>query len=224
MSEESVGAVIDAEMNTHLEAVVDQLVNVTGASIRRHELRALVDDCYRTVAKNARVTTFLPLLTERYALARLRHRRVAAGAVPKEIPEILVIDRHNSARSQSAAALLRFYAPGRFEVTSAGVEPGEQVDFRVVGMLRDRGVELTDFPKPLTGDAMAAADHVIVINHNPLPIPDAPAAVVARWDVTDPRDMDDSRLCEQLADIDVKVRAVLAEIDPEHTLHDPVFR
>jgi arsenate reductase (thioredoxin) len=37
---------------------------------------------------------------------------------------VLFVCVHNSARSQMAEALLKHLAPGRFEVESAGLEPG----------------------------------------------------------------------------------------------------
>ncbi len=214
---------IDQEMHAHLENVVDGLVNATGGSMHRHELRELVHDSYSRLAENATVTTFLPALTRRYALIRLRSRDIQSGATAKEKREILIVDRANAARSQTATALIRFYAPGRYNVESAGVDPKGTIDPRVVGLLRERGVELTDFPKHLTPELLATADDIIRINHKPLDLPDLHDREIAHWDIEDPSGMDHHELEQLLSQIDAHVRDLLYSIEPDHQLVAPVF-
>jgi len=63
--------------------------------------------------------------------------------------KVLFLCTHNSARSQIAEALLRHHAPGRFDVTSAGLEPGD-VHPLALRVLDERGVPTTDLhAKPL---------------------------------------------------------------------------
>jgi arsenate reductase len=54
---------------------------------------------------------------------------------------VLFICVHNSARSQMAEEFLRMYAGDRFEVESAGLEPGE-VNPLVAEVMREEGVEI----------------------------------------------------------------------------------
>lgn len=210
------------EMAKHLEYVVDGLVNQTGGLLHRGQLRETVYACYDQLAEHATVTTFLPVLTGRFALAQVRAQQILSGDLLKEQPEVLIIDEHNAARSQTAAALIRFYAPGRYQVISAGVHPSGGVDQGVVDLLDTVGVRLTDFPKPFTPELLGAADHIIVIGHEPL---DLPAAVVGevRWDISDPQGADAAETRAILTSIDADVRKFLRGVDPEHELHAPVL-
>lgn len=56
---------------------------------------------------------------------------------------VLFLCTGNTARSQLAEALLRHYAPDRFEVTSAGLEPGVLNPY-TVRVLEERGIATSD--------------------------------------------------------------------------------
>ncbi|MDP8266361.1 MAG: arsenate reductase ArsC [Candidatus Aceula meridiana] len=55
--------------------------------------------------------------------------------------KVLFICIHNSARSQMAEEILRLLSPDKFEVASAGLEPGE-LNPLVVEALKDLGVDI----------------------------------------------------------------------------------
>jgi arsenate reductase len=56
--------------------------------------------------------------------------------------KILFICVHNSARSQMAEEYLRKFAGDRFEVESAGLEPGT-INPLVVGVLKEEGIDIS---------------------------------------------------------------------------------
>jgi arsenate reductase len=56
--------------------------------------------------------------------------------------KVLFLCVHNSARSQMAEAFLKKYAPDRFEVESAGLEPGELNPF-VVRAMAEVGIDIS---------------------------------------------------------------------------------
>lgn len=213
---------LSLEVSGQLERVVDGLVAHTAGEIHRHDLRAVVLDCYAQLAAHATITTFLPILTERFALVQLRAQGILSGEISKNVPEVLVVDEHNAARSQTAAALIRFYAPGRFHVTSAGETPRGSISPVVTELLGEVGLGLTDFPKPATEELMIAADVVIVIGDVGLDLDSVPGEVV-RWDVpaADLDDRQDQRAT--LAETDASVRRFLRAIQPDHALHEPVL-
>lgn len=210
------------DATAQLESVVDGLVARTGGAMSRHELRDIVMECYQELSAEATVTGFLPILTGRMALARVEQLGAADTDALNEKPTILVLDEHNAARSQTAAALFRFYAPGRFLVTSAGLHPENIVNPMVVDLLGDVATGLTETPKTVTPEMLAGAAHVIAIGDLPSDLSGIDATLV-RWDISDPGGNDRAEAEAVLARIDAHVREFLLTIDPDHHLHDPLL-
>ncbi len=57
---------------------------------------------------------------------------------------VLFICRHNSGRSQIAEAYLKKFGGESVHVESAGLEPAERVNPRVVAVMREEGIDLSD--------------------------------------------------------------------------------
>lgn len=55
---------------------------------------------------------------------------------------VLFLCIHNSARSQMAEAFLKHYAPERFDVVSAGIEPGK-LNPNVVEVMKEKGIDIS---------------------------------------------------------------------------------
>jgi arsenate reductase len=90
--------------------------------------------------------------------------RRAKGATVTDLPEVLFVCVHNAGRSQMAAALLDHHANGRVQVRSAGSEPAERLNPAVVAAMAEVGIDLSRaLPKPLTDQAVRAADVVITM-------------------------------------------------------------
>ena len=80
------------------------------------------------------------------------------------VPYVLFVCVHNAGRSQMAAALLDHEAAGRVRVASAGSAPASEINPAVVRAMAEVGLDLSrEFPKPLTGDQVQAADLVITM-------------------------------------------------------------
>src|SRR5579871_2902056 len=74
-------------------------------------------------------------------------------------PEVLFVCVHNAGRSQMAAGLTHLLSGGQINVRSAGSEPADRVNPAVVQAMDELGIDLShELPKPLTGEAVAAAD------------------------------------------------------------------
>lgn len=56
--------------------------------------------------------------------------------------KVLFLCVHNSARSQMAEAFLKYYAPGRFDAMSAGIEPGK-LNTNVVEVMKEKGIDIS---------------------------------------------------------------------------------
>ncbi|MGH3358876.1 MAG: arsenate reductase ArsC [Nocardioidaceae bacterium] len=110
-------------------------------------------------------------------------------------PEVLFVCVHNAGRSQMAAALLDHHAEGRITVRSAGSEPADRLNPAVVEAMAERGLDLSkEFPKPLTDDAVRAADVVITMGCGDA-CPFYPGKRYLDWKLDDPagRDVADVR-------------------------------
>jgi arsenate reductase (thioredoxin) len=104
--------------------------------------------------------------------------------------EVLFVCVHNAGRSQMAAALLDHYAEGRVTVRSAGSEPADRVNPRVVAAMGELGLDVSrEFPKPLTDQAVQAADVVITMGCGDA-CPIYPGKRYEDWELDDPAGAD----------------------------------
>jgi arsenate reductase (thioredoxin) len=111
---------------------------------------------------------------------------MSVNAYHRAMPEVLFVCVHNAGRSQMAAALLDHYAHGRVTVRSAGSDPADRVNPRVVTAMEEIGLDVSrEFPKPLTADAVEAADVVITMGCGDA-CPIFPGKRYEDWELTDP--------------------------------------
>jgi arsenate reductase (thioredoxin) len=102
------------------------------------------------------------------------------------IPQVLFVCTHNAGRSQMAAALLARAAAGRVRVTSAGSQPASQLNPAVVQAMAEIGLDISrEYPKPLTGEKVRAADVVITMGCGDA-CPIYPGKRYEDWDLPDP--------------------------------------
>jgi protein-tyrosine-phosphatase len=127
-------------------------------------------------------------------------------------PEVLFVCVHNAGRSQIAAALLEHYAQGRVVVRSAGAEPADQINPAVVRALAELGLDISkEYPKPLTDDAVHAADVVITMGCGDA-CPFYPGKRYENWELEDPAGKDLETVRRVRDEIDARVRSLLAEL------------
>ncbi|MCB0915421.1 MAG: hypothetical protein KDC23_06915 [Actinobacteria bacterium] len=209
---------VDAHTMALLENVVDGLVAHTQGAVRRHELRDLLLAQYADLAATAKVTTFLPVLAGNRTLELLEQQAGESDSPAADLPSVLVLDEHNSTRSQAACALLRFYAPGRLRVQSAGLNPVAEVNPAVAAALGEVGWELTDPPRLVTPEQIAAADYVIAIGTDGTDWAD-PVESTVRWEIPAEEDGHGVNVTDVLAMVDSHAREFLRTVDPDHDLH-----
>ena len=131
-----------------------------------------------------------------------------------DVPEVLFVCVHNAGRSQMAAALLEHHAAGRVRVRSAGSTPADEVNPRVVDAMAELGLDLARaFPKPLTGEAVEAADVVVTMGCGDA-CPVFPGKRYLDWELADPsgRSLEEIRPIRD--EIDRRVRGLLQELAP----------
>jgi protein-tyrosine-phosphatase len=127
-------------------------------------------------------------------------------------PEVLFVCVHNAGRSQMAAALLDHHAAGRVLVRSAGSAPAGAVNPAVVATLAELGIDISrEFPKPLTGEAVEAADVVITMGCGDA-CPVYPGKRYLDWQLPDPAGRPVEQVRPIRDEIDRRVRALLADL------------
>ena len=132
-------------------------------------------------------------------------------------PDVLFVCIHNAGRSQMAAVLLDSRAAGAVRVDSAGSEPAERLNPVVIEAMREMGLDISkEFPKPLTGDMVQAADVVITMGCGDA-CPYYPGRRYLDWELEDPagKPLDVVRRIRD--EIDERVQRLLAELFPAGT-------
>ncbi len=132
--------------------------------------------------------------------------------IAKQVTEVLFVCVHNAGRSQMAAGLLKKIADGRVHVRTAGSEPADEINPAVSEVMREVGVDLSEeFPKPLTGEFIDAADIVITMGCGDA-CPIYPGKRYEDWDVGDPdgKDLGAVRLIRD--EIQRRVQALMMDL------------
>ena len=129
-----------------------------------------------------------------------------------ELPEVLFVCVHNAGRSQMAAGLLHKLAGASVTVRSAGSEPAEHLNPRVVEAMQEIGVDVSaELPKPLTGNMVKAADVVITMGCGDA-CPIYPGKRYEDWELEDPAGKDLETVRRIRDDIEARVRTLVAEL------------
>jgi arsenate reductase (thioredoxin) len=128
------------------------------------------------------------------------------------VPEVLFVCVHNAGRSQMAAGLLELRSGGRIQVRSAGSDPAEVINPAVVEVMDEIGVDMSEaFPKPLTNDAVAAADVVVTMGCGDA-CPVYPGKKYEDWELDDPAGQDVATVRRIRDEIDARVQALVSEL------------
>jgi arsenate reductase (thioredoxin) len=128
---------------------------------------------------------------------------------------VLFVCVHNAGRSQMAAGLLHRLSEGRIDVRSAGSAPADEINPAVVEAMAELGIDMSQaFPKPLTDDAVRAADVVITMGCGDA-CPIYPGKTYQDWELDDPagQDLDTVRAIRD--EIDRRVQTLIRQLLPE---------
>ena len=154
-------------------------------TLSRDLVVTMVRESYAGLLRSAKIARHLVPLTERFARQRLTDLTRDRGT---GVPQVLFVCVQNAGRSQLAAALVNQMADGKVVARSAGSRPAPDVHPHVRSLLtqiegEDAATER--FPKPLTDDAVRAADVVITMGCGDV-CPIIPGVRYEDWAVGDP--------------------------------------
>ncbi|TNC29745.1 arsenate reductase ArsC [Amycolatopsis alkalitolerans] len=201
-------------VHTLLGREADELAGHFRGVFSIETVEALIEDSYDRLAAHARIRTHLPVLAARFARERLEAVAKTQGVTVSTTPEVLFVCVHNAGRSQMAAALLDHHAQGRVVVRSAGSAPVDSINPAVVEVMKELGLDLSkEFPKPLTTEAVEAADVVITMGCGDA-CPVFPGKRYLDWQLDDPAGKSVDQVRPIRDEIDRRVRALLAELVP----------
>ncbi len=131
-----------------------------------------------------------------------------------QIPTVLFVCVHNSGRSQMAAGLLAKLAGSEVAVRSAGSDPADEINPAAVAAMAEVGVDLSRaLPKPLTGEAVEAADVVITMGCDDA-CPIYPGKRYEDWELDDPAGQSLETVREIRDRIEQRVRGLIADLAP----------
>ncbi|HEY5786935.1 MAG TPA: low molecular weight phosphatase family protein [Microlunatus sp.] len=132
-------------------------------------------------------------------------------------PRVLFVCVKNGGKSQMAAGLMRLRAGDQVDVHSAGTLPGTKINELSAAALAEAGVDITgEQPKPVTEDAVRAADLVVTLGQEAHVEPVA-GTRFENWDTDEPSQhgiegMD--RMRQVRDDIDRRVQDLLTRLSP----------
>ncbi|MFI7481610.1 low molecular weight phosphatase family protein [Kocuria sp. M1R5S2] len=169
-----------------------------------------VAECHATLARTARIHTYLAPMAVHDAATRLATLAGAKDGTPTTVPQVLFVDAHDTGPAQLAAGLLTHHVGTAAVARSAGIHPGTVVDPVAVEVLAQHGVEPAEVvPKPVTDEAVRAADWVVTFGVGDA-CPVEPETTYRDWPLEDP--LDEARGPGLVAELEEMVHALWSEI------------
>ena len=147
-----------------------------------------------------------------------------AAAKATQTPRVVFACVRNGGRSVISRVLTEHYAGGRVRALSAGTQPGEHIHREVADALEKLGLDTSqEQPKLLTRDTIAASTMAITLGCGE-ECPYVPGVNYVDWPVDDPGGQDEATVRRIIADLDGRVRDLLAALVPDIELPPSVGR
>jgi protein-tyrosine-phosphatase len=125
---------------------------------------------------------------------------------------VLFLCIHNAGRSQMALGFFEKYAPANIRATSAGSEPAEALNGIAVAAMAEVGIDITTArPQRWTPEMLEVTDVVITMGCGD-ECPYVPGTRYIDWPVPDPAGRSLETVRSIRDDIEVRVRALIAEL------------
>ncbi|MDN3495163.1 metalloregulator ArsR/SmtB family transcription factor [Planococcus sp. APC 4015] len=196
-----------------LDRIVRDLTTRYRGVLSPETVSAMVDESHRLLARDGAP---FPLGSRTAAFASARLDALTRGEPHSAaVPVVLFVCVQNAGRSQLAGGILRQLAGDRVIVRTAGSAPAGEVRSSIAVALEEIGVAVGgEFPKPLTDDAVRAADVVVTMGCGDA-CPVYPGRRYLDWDLEDPVGKPLERVRVIRDDIEARVRSLLDDLLPE---------
>ena len=140
----------------------------------------------------------------------------AQGGEGVDKPIVLFVCVHNAGRSRMAATFLDEMAGDRYLALSAGTEPAEHPNPKVVEAMKEIGHEIPDTPGVLLTQEMTdAAIKVIGMGCDIEQACPALQTPLEDWELPDPKTLGEDGVAQVRDRIEMKVRNLIAQLDRE---------
>ncbi len=138
-----------------------------------------------------------------------------AAEADARVPQVVFACVRNGGRSVAARLLAEHYAHGRVIALSAGTQPGDHIHPEVAAVLEQLGLDTSrEHPQRLTTEMIAGSDLAITLGCGE-ECPYVPGVTYRDWPVDDPGGQDEATIRRIIADLDTRVRELLAELAPD---------
>lgn len=197
---------LDSALNTIIHALSQEKIAKDDALIA-----SIVRESFTGLVRSSKRGRELIRLTELFARQRLHDMDLDT---PQHHTQVLFVCVGNSGRSQLAAALMTELSGGTVIARSAGSQPAEDIHPLVRDILETMPSTDTSliFPKPLTDDALRAADVVVTMGCGDV-CPILPGIHYEDWSVGDPALATASGVEAIRVHIETKVRELLTTLN-----------
>ncbi|MDZ7732130.1 MAG: hypothetical protein U5R31_02625 [Acidimicrobiia bacterium] len=209
---------LTTEQRLQIGEAARRLAEEFAGTFSAETIERFIADSQARLESRARITTWLPVLIERFTRDRLRAPLGVSSFEWNEAPAVLFLCVHNAGRSQMAAGWLRHLAGGAVEIFSGGSDPGSETNAVAVEAMAEVGIDITaEYPKPWTDEIARAADVIVTMGCGDA-CPVLPGKRYEDWELTDPagqpievvravRDDIRDRVRELITSLDVPARA-----------------
>jgi len=195
-----------------LNSAVARLAEEFAGIYNAETIERFLQSSLEKLTDTATVTTFVPLLAERFARQRLQALARADGLHVDGKPVVLFLCVHNAGRSQMALGFFNRYAGDQAIAWSGGSEPAADVSAVAIAAMAERGIDIsTEFPKPWTDEVVGAADVVITMGCGEA-CPLFPGKKYEEWALADPEDWDVAHVRSIRDDIEQHVLDLIDEL------------
>lgn len=201
---------------THaLTTAAERLATEFSGVFSTETIEHFLTSSYDQFAPKATISTYLPLLAERFARQRLHAFSRVEGFVADGKPVVLFLCVHNAGKSQMALGFFQRLAGDRAIGWSGGSEPGTHLNTYSVQAMTEVGIDITqEFPKPWTEETLRAADVIVTMGCGDS-CPVYPGKRYLDWTIDAPPGDSIENVRPVRDEIESRVKGLLAELGIE---------
>jgi arsenate reductase (thioredoxin) len=206
-------ASLDLYRKRQIERMVDDLCSQFAGEFDRRQIEEVMDDSVEQILGTARVFDFVPLMAYRFTRERLNAIRRARGEDVEGAWDVVFVSLSGGGRGQIAAALTTLLSEHRVSVHSAGTAVHGQIDPGVRAVIAELDVDPdAAFARPVTDEVLRGADVIVTMGHSVGVIDIPPGTRHEDWRIGDPIGAPNAEIRRVRADIEYRVRALLADL------------